>query len=360
METPFPSDYATARTSFLSACAAAALGTTTRVHPNAKAPGGKPLFLDTAVMGPREAKIALLLISGTHGVEGYFGSGVQTGLLREGLNAPTGARIVMLHALNPYGFAWDRRVNEDNADINRNFVDHATPPLNRAYRSLAQWIAPKTLARDVWRTANAGLRAYQERHGAFALQEAITKGQYEFHDGLYFGGARESWSQAMLRDILREELRGVKRLVVIDFHTGLGPHGHGEMISEDLPASPAYRRARSMWGAQVRSSEAGESVSAPLTGTVDKAVARLLPGTEVTFAALEVGTLPPREVFNALRRDNFVHMVAGGTHQDAEAIRREIRAAFYPDTTDWKRKAWNVAAEVVHAALKALAEQAVE
>jgi hypothetical protein len=115
-----------------------------------------------------------------------------------------------------------------------------------------------------------------------------------------------------------------------------------------------------MWGAQVRSSEAGESVSAPLTGTVDKAVARLLPGTEVTFAALEVGTLPPREVFNALRRDNFLHMVAGGTHQDAEAIRTEIRAAFYPDTTDWKRKAWNVAAEVVHAALKALAEQAVE
>ena len=42
----------------------------------------------------------------------------------------------------------------------------------------------------------------------------------------------------------------------------------------------------------VASSEAGESVSAPLTGTLDQALAAWLPETELTFAALEVGTLP--------------------------------------------------------------------
>lgn len=353
MDSHFPPDYEQARANFLSAAAAAGLGTTARVHPRAKAPGGKALFLDTATLGAREAETALLLISGTHGVEGYFGSGVQAGLLREGLKAPEGVKIVMLHSLNPYGFAWDRRVNEDNADVNRNFVDHARPPENKAYRRLAEWIAPKTLASEIWKAANARLKAYQERHGAFALQEAITKGQYEFSDGLYYGGARESWSQTMLRDVLGEELRGARRLVVIDFHTGLGPHGHGEMISEDLPSSPAYLRARAIWGGRVRSSEAGESVSAPLTGTVDKAVALLLPESEVTFAALEVGTLPARQVFDALRKDNFLHMVSGGKHRDAGAIRKDMRAAFYPDTKEWKRLAWNAAGDVVHAALKA-------
>jgi hypothetical protein len=354
-EDRFPPDYASARANFLTACKAADLGTTARVHPNAKTRDGKPLFLDTAVIGPREAAAALLMISATHGVEGYFGSGVQTGMLREGLlQAPKGTKIVLLHALNPYGFAWDRRVNEDNADINRNFVDHNNPPPNEAYAALAEWIAPKDISRDAMKAANARLKLYSDAHGDFALQEAITKGQYAFPKGLYYGGAKESWSGQMLRDVFKEELRGIKKLIVIDFHTGLGPFGYGEMITEDLPGSTAYARAKAMWGERVCSSEAGESVSAPLTGTVDKAVADLIPNAELTFAALEAGTIPTRDVFDALRRDNWLHCEAGGRHENAESIRLGNRAAFYPDTAEWKRKVWDAGTEVVKQALAAL------
>jgi predicted deacylase len=356
-EDHFPSDYRAARANFIAACKAADLGTTARVHPTAKGRRGKTLFMDTACIGEREAKSALLLISGTHGVEGYFGSGVQTGLLREGLaaRAPKGAKIVLLHALNPYGFSWDRRVNEDNADVNRNFVDHASPPVNAAYEGLAEFIAPRDISPEAMQAANAKLLAYAHQHGFFALQEAISRGQYKFPDGLYFGGARESWSAAMLRDVLREDLSHVEKLIVVDFHTGLGAHGQAEMISEDLPGSAAYKRAKKMWGERVRSSEAGESVSAPLTGTIDKAFGAMLPEIELTFAALEVGTLPTRDVFNALRKDNFLHMVRGGKHPAAESIRREIRAAFYPDTPEWKRMVWVAANDVVTAAFAALA-----
>ncbi len=257
-EEHFPSDYRTARTAFLKACQAAGLSTLARVHPKAAGRDGKPLFLDTATVGERKAQTALLLISGTHGVEGYFGSAVQTGLLRQGLSAPKYAKIVLLHALNPYGFSWDRRVNEDNADVNRNFVDHSAPPTNTAYAALADFIAPKDISRDAMKAANAKLRAYSEAHGAFALQEAISKGQYAYPDGLYFGGRRKSWSAEMVDDVLREELASVQRLVVIDFHTGLGAHGEGEMISEDLPGSAPYLRAKKMWGSRVKSSQAGE------------------------------------------------------------------------------------------------------
>src|SRR6201999_2837091 len=127
---------------------------------------------------------------------------------------------------------------------------------------------------------------YASEHGVFALQEAVSRGQYQFADGMYYGGAKESWSAAMLRDVIREELRHVTKLTVIDFHTGLGPHGHGEMIIEDVPGSPGYARAKAIWGARIRSSEAGESVSPPLTGTIDKAFPAMMPNTEVTFAAL--------------------------------------------------------------------------
>ena len=42
----------------------------------------------------------------------------------------------------------------------------------------------------------------------------MSRGQYDFPDGLYYGGSRECWSSAMLRDVLREELRDVEKLVV--------------------------------------------------------------------------------------------------------------------------------------------------
>jgi len=352
----FPSDYRSARAAFIEACEAGGLGVTSRLHPNAQGSDGKSLFLDTAVIGARGAKSALLLISGTHGVEGYFGSGVQTGLLREGLakRAPKDGKIVLLHALNPFGFSWDRRVNEDNADVNRNFVDHANPPANDAYDSLADAIAPEDIARHVLKEANARLRAYASAHGDFALQEAISAGQWKHPRGVYFGGQRSSWSAAMLADVFGEELAGVERLTIVDFHTGLGDCGAAEMITEDLPGSEAYARAKSLWQDRVRSSEAGESISAPLKGTIDKAVSGWLAGKMLTFAALEVGTAPKRDVFDALRKDNWLHAYAGLEHAQAKSIKRQIRDAFYPDTEDWKRQVWDHGVDTVEAALSAL------
>ena len=352
----FPEDYRKARAAFIEACEEADLGVTTRVHPSAKGPDGKPLFIDLTMIGDREAESALLLISGTHGVEGYFGSGVQTGLLREGLGKRRfkGVKIVVLHALNPYGFAWNRRVNEDNADINRNFVDHARPPRNRAYDALADDIAPRSIAPDDMKKSNVRLREYARAHGDFALQEAISAGQYAHQDGLYFGGAHDAWSAAMLKDVFVEELAHVARLIMIDFHTGLGQSGAAEMITEDMPGSKGYARAKEMWSGLVRSSEAGESLSTPLTGTIDKAVAGWLKKQELTFAALEVGTAPIREVFDALRKDNWLHAFAKPGERSGKAIKQQIRAAFYPDTAEWKRSVWDHAENAVDAAIRAL------
>ena len=355
-EDHFPDDYRAAREAFVEAAEEAGLGVTSRVHPKMHGADGKSLFLDVATAGPRDAKRAVLLISGTHGVEGYFGSGVQTGLLRGGLakRVPKGAKLVLLHALNPFGFSWNRRVNEHNADINRNFVDHAHPPQNEAYDALADAIAPKEISPDAMKKANAKLIGYAERHGPFALQEAISRGQYHHPDGLYFGGAQESWSAAMLKDVFREELRDTQELVVVDFHTGLGETGASEMITEDLPGSPAYERAKKMWGDLVHSSEAGESVSAPLCGTIDSAVGLWMKGRALTFAALEVGTQSLRDVFDALRHDNWLHAHSRLDHKDAKSIKKKIRDAFYPDTDDWKRKVFKSAEHVVGRALTAL------
>jgi hypothetical protein len=357
MPPDFPETYRAARKGFIAACRKAGIDVVSRVHPGAQGPDGKPLFLDAAAIGPRTAQKALLLISGTHGVEGHFGSGVQAGLLREGLTPPPGARIVLVHALNPFGFAWSRRVNEDNVDINRNFIDHAHPPANKAYDRLKDAIAPRDISPRAMRASDAQLNAYAQRHGALAFQDALTRGQYRHPQGLFFGGLRETWSSQMLRAVLREDLARVKKVVVVDFHTGLGRSGAAEMSIDDPPGSPAFARSQDIWGAAALSSATGQSLSAALTGTIGQGLRGWLGEVELTSAVLEVGTRPVPQVLRALRRDNWLHNFADANQAAARgpAIAREMRAAFYCDRPIWKRAVWGHAKRAVTAVLAALA-----
>lgn len=353
----FAADYAEARAKFLSAARARGCALAAHKNPNAKGPKGEDLFVDVATWGPADAGAGLLLVSGTHGVEGYAGSACQIGWLQTQRDDawPNGLKIVMIHALNPYGFAWNRRVTEDNVDLNRSFVDHGGAyAQNPGYEELSAAIAPPDLNGETLKAADQTLRAYAKRHGAFALQEAISKGQYAHPDGMYFGGAREQWSAGVFRDVVRRELARCRAVGVIDLHTGLGPYGYGELICEDDAGTPAHRRARAWWGDTVRSTQAGDSVSAHVTGSLDSSLPALLPHSEVTMATLEFGTYSPVEVFQALRADNWLHIHGDPLGPEAAAIKTDIRCAFYPDRDDWKEMVWQRAEYVVGRAVTAL------
>src|SRR5262245_52312802 len=111
---PFDTSYGAARTAFLAASAGAGAELASYRHP-LPGPDGEPLFLDTARLGPPDARRVLFVASGTHGIEGFCGSGIQTNLIASGLFArrPADVAVVLIHAVNPWGFAWLRRVNED-------------------------------------------------------------------------------------------------------------------------------------------------------------------------------------------------------------------------------------------------------
>jgi hypothetical protein len=50
---------------------------------------------------------------------------------------PDDVAVLMIHLINPWGTAWIRRVNEDNIDLNRNYLDlHRQPPHNEHYEAL--------------------------------------------------------------------------------------------------------------------------------------------------------------------------------------------------------------------------------
>jgi hypothetical protein len=112
-EINFPRTYRGARKAFITACQKARADSIARVHPSASGPNGNPLFIDSVALGPRGARKALLLIAGSDGRDGCMGSGLLTGLLEAGIRPPADARLVMIHALNPFGTARGLRENED-------------------------------------------------------------------------------------------------------------------------------------------------------------------------------------------------------------------------------------------------------
>lgn len=318
-------------------------------HPHPRpGPDGETLSTDVAVLGPGSEpgtaapEHTVLVVSGTHGVEGFCGSALQRHwLATRSDERPDDVRIVMLHAINPFGFAWVRRVNEDNVDLNRNFVEpyvtgEGQPPTNPAYDELADLLVPSSWTpAEQERTTTALLQVATER-GFGYLQAAVSGGQYSHPLGLFYGGAGPVWSHHTLRSILADVVAGSPRTTIIDLHTGLGPWGHGELIVHDSAGSPGYERAGARWG-EVRSMTDGESVSAALSGDWLAAVEWMLPATEVTSAALEFGTVDTVTVLQALRADAWLHGHGDPLGPHADEVRAQVRAAFADDDPAWIR-----------------------
>ncbi len=353
----FSGDYASARKRLHAAAGRAGAALTSHVLTGHTGPAGEPLAIDVARLGTATAESALLVISGTHGIEGFAGSGCQVGLLEDRFDEElTDATcLVLLHALNPYGFAWLRRVNEDGIDLNRNFVDFslALPP-STAYEELHHWLVPADWDGEARRAADSALLAFGQSRGMPALQAAISGGQYTRPGGLFYGGTQASWSARMLTRVLTEVLPPtVRRLGVIDLHTGLGPFGYGEPILDG--SRPAAReRALRWYGSDVKDLSAGESVSARLVGTMARGIERVRPELELTFIGLEFGTQPVMEVLTALRADHWLHARDGVNAAVRTQIQQQMRAAFFSESSGWQAAVYGRTADLALRALRGL------
>ncbi len=335
----FSPDYQAARAKFLDAARAAGAELEAIAHPE-RGPDGGALFTDVAWIGPRDAEAVLVLLSATHGVEGFCGSGAQVDWLRRGEHRvlPAGTAALLVHAINPYGFAWLRRVTNENVDLNRNWVDFNSPRAgNPGYETLADVICPREWTAEVQESTGKALAAYAAEHGAMAMQQAVSGGQHTHPLGVFYSGDQPTWSRRTQTGIYEHYLRGARRIGIIDYHTGLGPWGYGEQIVVDGPQSAHFRRAASWYGGRITSpAPGGDSTSSEIVGDGLSFAPSLLGHAEVTGMALEFGTLPLMEVLNAVRADAWVHAYGDPLSPDGQVIKAQVRDAFFGDADDWK------------------------
>ena len=349
----FAGSYAEARAKFLDAAQTAGAALTGYPHDD------PTLGTDVAVLGPADAPRRLVMISGTHGVEGFAGSAVLIDRLRRD-DGPDDLAIVMVHAINPWGFAHLSRCTEGNVDLNRNFVDHAAPhPENPGYGALHEVLCPACWDDGARAAFHASGQAYAAEGKRRAWIDAIMRGQYSHPDGLNFGGRAAEWSNRTLRAIAARHLRGAEVLVLIDWHTGLGAYGAASVLCLDPPESAAYARAREMFGAEIDAvAKLFEGEERPrYTGLLLDA-ARAEAGARTAIAcAIEFGTRPLEPMIEAILLDRWLRLAAPAALPERDALAAEVKETFAPGDPAWQRAVIDAGEKLIKRAADWLSSQ---
>jgi hypothetical protein len=324
-------------------------------------PQGEPLGIDFARVGDDRARSVVVVSSGLHGVEGYFGAAVQMALLRDENamgNLPPGVALVLIHALNPWGFAWIRRTNEGNVDLNRNFLLPGQPyegsPAH--YVAFDPLLNPK---HPPCRFDSFRLRATLAilRHGMPELKQAIAGGQYAFPRGLFYGGQAPSTTYRMLDQFLPRFIGGAERVLHLDFHTGLGRWATYQLLVDVGLEPRLFEWSRAHFGSKVVQCDPRKSIAYQARGDLATWCRARFPECTYDLLCAEFGTYPALRVIAALRAENQAHFWAEADQPILRWAKQQLLEAFIPASPLWRAKTVAQSLDLVRRGVVACAER---
>ncbi|MFT5115615.1 MAG: hypothetical protein ACI8P9_004966 [Parasphingorhabdus sp.] len=350
----FSAMYSDARANFLSACIDNELPVQSFQNP-LRGPSGESLYTDVTRIGSKTASRVVVVTSSTHGVEGFAGSAIQVGLIKD-TNAPRPTHdvaLLLVHAINPHGFAWLRRENEDNVDLNRNFVDHENQnyPENDLFEEIVDNLVPRQWDDDAYAKYKQAILMLNQKYGEVTVRKAMHKGQYKHPDSIHYGGSTATWSNKTLLSICENYLSSSQTAVMIDVHTGLGPYGYGELMTPSKPGERVFDLFSAWYGSDVHSTTAGESLYAGSKGSILYGFQPLAGSLEWAAIGLEFGTRERERMRKAMLANSWLHLHGTLDSDLGRQIKQEVRNASYPDEDEWKSLVWQRGKEVVSIAL---------
>ena len=298
------------------------------------------LSIDVAEFGDPHARRKLVVSSGLHGVEGFVGSAIQAALLERmihhGLKFP-GCSLVLIHAINPYGFKHFRRVNEDNIDLNRNFLDdfEQTPEASE-YARFEKLLNPDDTVGDYDMFV---LKAYLYicRYGLRPLRDAIASGQYEFPRGLFFGGNSAAASTSHVNDIFMNLRSGGARLFHIDIHSGLGRYADYRLLWSGGEAGSLPDRFKSAFDSRKLELIGGhDGMTGAISGTICDYLSGKI-GDDYQHLGLEFGTYSNIRILKMLRIENAAHHFSGVSPEKNKMAKSGLLECFCPQDSKWRR-----------------------
>jgi len=297
------------------------------------------LSIDVCTLGQPDMP-TLVVTSGLHGVEGFFGSAVQLALLQslQQTELPAGIRLVLVHALNPYGFENVRRFDQNNVDLNRNFLkpEQAFRGAPEGYAALDAFLNPRS---PISSLEPYRLKALLNilRYGMPALKEAIVRGQYEYPEGIFFGGGAPASSAVYVADHCESWVEGAATVCHIDLHSGLGEFGVGKILVNETPESEEYLWYVKTFGREsIGTLQTTDETAYVVTGSMGDWLQHKFKDRKYYFAGAEFGTYGPVKVLGAIRAENCAHHFAEVGSSGYRAAKAELLECFCPNSDVWR------------------------
>ncbi len=318
-------------------------------HP-LSSPDKRPLATDSFWLGNPNATQVVVLLSGTHGIEGYAGSAIQHMLLSHIMQLPEHATLestafLFVHAMTPWGFAWYRRCDENGIDLNRHFVDFARPlPANPNYEKVRPLLIEMNTDKR-----NRALAELAQKLGRRDYEIALSGGQYIDPTGPFYGGTAPNHGHKVTLDLFQRYTLAQRDLVVLDLHSGLGPWGYGELICDHPPGSAGAIQAKRLFGAGITEPALGTSSSVPKTGLADYAWHAIM-NDNSCYLTLEFGTYSTDALFNDLIEDHqfWTKQTPSGMDDELwDAHRQRLLEHFCPADPWWRHSVLQRARQVV-------------
>jgi len=252
MKTLFPDTYESSRERFIQdfkALGARWPSAHLAAHPLKVDPS---LSIDYAWAKPERMRNLVVISTGLHGIEGYAGSAMLKIFMDEfapRLN-PEHTGLLLVHAINPWGMKHRRRYNENNADLNRNFLwdENYSPQINPDYEPLTPLLnPPRPLSNLLLSDAAfmARLVANILRLGILRIRQGTLSGQYRHPRGIQFGGQASQQGAVLIRELFQQALEQYEQIIHLDMHTGYGPRDQMSFVNstrEPTPASELVKR----------------------------------------------------------------------------------------------------------------------
>ena len=362
----FPEDYEDSRERFLQKAKELQEkfpgGETIRVEVPSEADNN--LTVDGLYLPARESQERLLIItSGLHGVEGYAGSAVSMMFMEEFLNeerlSTTG--YLFLHAVNPYGFKYNRRVTENNVDMNRNAsIDESLyREDNQGYRDVEELVNPEGKADlSSWEHRLFHLRALTMilKHSMDSFRQAILQGQYHQQQGVFFGGYELEPQLRELKPIISEKINSYSVTMNIDLHTGYGERGTLHLLQEPVEDPKVKETLEMVFGDHPIDWTDSEDFY-QVTGDFVGFVGELMDDGLYLPMVFEYGTMDSQTTMGSLH--SLHRMVLenqgyfyGYADQKVEArVKEDYLELFYPSSEEWRSKVISDSRNLFHTML---------
>ena len=199
--------------------------------------------------------------------------------------------------------AWHRRVNENNVDMNRNFIkDHQGEP--EGYEKIDTFLNPKSIPTKLDIMFLPRGISLLLKDGFTNVKQWFAQGQYTRPQSLQYGGDTLQQGPKMILDWLKKNLNNTKKVFGIDLHTGLGKSGYDTILVPDDIEEDKYNILVSLFGDHVSPLDPTQGVGYRITGDIHSGIVKEFSSIEWLTITQEFGTFGPTTVFKNLRAEN--------------------------------------------------------